>query len=101
MVGDTEGTMTEGTTEAAIILVKTLVLVFGLLITYQSLKAYRRTNSRPLRDLALGFGIVTTGAALGGVANQVFSVAFTTGILIQSSLTALGFAVITFALYAD
>lgn len=87
--------------EAAIVVVKTFVLFFGMLITYQSFKAHRRTGSRPLRALAIGFGLVTIGAALGGVANQVFNVAFSIGILIQSVLTVIGFAVITYSLYTD
>ena len=93
--------MSQVTIETAIILVKTFVLFFGILITYLSFKAYRRTDSHPLRDLSLGFGVVTIGAALGGVANQVFGVAFSTGVLLQSLLTALGFAIIAYSIYSD
>jgi len=93
--------MTNGTVEAAIVVTKTLVLFFGVLITYLSFRASRRTGSRPLRDLSIGFAVVTVGAALGGVANQVFDVTFSTGVLFQSLLTALGFAIITYSLYTD
>lgn len=93
--------MNQSTIELLIIFAKSAVIFFGILITYLSLKAYRRTHSRPLRDLSIGFGVVTIGAALGGVANQVFGVAFSTGVLIQSLLTALGFAIITYSMYAE
>jgi heme A synthase len=85
----------------AIILVKSLTLVLGALITYLAFKAYRRTGGSSLRSLAIGFGIVTLGSALAGVANQVLGVSLPIGVLLQSLLTALGFAVITYSLYAD
>jgi heme A synthase len=85
----------------AIILVKSLTLVLGALITYLAFKAYRRTGGSSLRSLAIGFGIVTLGSALAGVANQLLGVSLPIGVLLQSLLTALGFAVITYSLYAD
>ena len=85
----------------AIVAVKGLTLVFGALITYLAFKAYRRTGGSSLRALAIGFGIVTLGSALAGVANQVLGVSLSVGVLLQSLLTALGFAVITYSLYAD
>jgi heme A synthase len=85
----------------AIIFVKGLTLVLGALITYLAFKAYRRTGGSSLRSLAIGFGIVTLGSALAGVANQLLGVSLPIGVLLQSLLTALGFAVITYSLYAD
>ena len=85
----------------AIILVKSLTLVLGALITYLAFKAYRRTGGSSLRSLAIGFGIVTLGSALAGVADQLLGVSLPIGVLLQSLLTALGFAVITYSLYAD
>lgn len=78
---------------------KTLTLVLGGLITYLAYKSYRRTQSRALGALALGFGIVTLGAFLGGVVDQLLDADFQLGLLIESVLVALGFSVIVYSLY--
>lgn len=84
-----------------IIVVKTGILVLGGLITYFSFKAYRRTGSPSLRALALGFGIVTFGALLAGAFDVLFAVDLATGVLIDTVLTFVGFAVITYSLYVE
>ncbi|MFA1611126.1 DUF7521 family protein [Halobellus rubicundus] len=84
-----------------IVVVKTGILVLGGLITYFSLKAYRNTGTRALRALAIGFGIITLGALLGGTMDFILGVDLATGILIDAALTFVGFAVITYSLYAD
>ncbi|WP_101296437.1 DUF7521 family protein [Halegenticoccus soli] len=85
----------------AIIAVKTGILVLGGLITYFSWKAYRRTGARALRALAIGFGIVTLGAFVGGLTHQVLHIPLDASVLVDAVLTLLGFAVITYSLYAD
>ncbi|WP_336022997.1 DUF7521 family protein [Halobellus salinisoli] len=84
-----------------IIVVKTGILILGGLITYFSWKAYRKTGTGALRALALGFGIITLGALLGGTLDFILGVDLATGILIDAILTFVGFAVITYSLYAD
>ncbi|WP_129115038.1 DUF7521 family protein [Halegenticoccus tardaugens] len=85
----------------AIIAVKTGILILGGLITYFSWKAYRRTGARALRALAIGFGVVTLGAFVGGLTDQVLHIPMDVSILLDALLTLLGFAVITYSLYAD
>lgn len=89
----------EITITTLIIGLKTLTLVLGGLITYLAYKAYRRTHSRSLGALALGFGIVTLGTFLAGVVDQLLGAAFLTGLLIESALIALGFLIIVYSLY--
>ncbi|WP_148413195.1 hypothetical protein [Haloferax sp. KTX1] len=84
-----------------IIVVKTGILVLGGLITYFSYKAYRNTGAASLRALALGFGVVTLGAMLGGALDVILNVDLATGLLFDSVLTLLGFAVITYSLYVE
>ncbi|MFC7128728.1 DUF7521 family protein [Haloferax chudinovii] len=84
-----------------IIVVKTGILVLGGLITYFSYKAYRNTGAASLRALALGFGTVTLGAMLGGALDVILNVDLATGLLIDSVLTLVGFAVITYSLYVE
>ena len=87
--------------QIGIVIAKTLILVLGGLITYFSLKAYRKTGARPLRAFSLGFGVITLGSLLGGTFDFILGVDLATGILIDATLTFVGFAVITYSLYAD
>lgn len=87
--------------DTAIIAVKTVMLLLGSGVTYIAYKAYRRTGTPSLRVLAVGFGIITFGALLAGIAHQIFGVSFEAGILINSLLVALGLAVIMYSLYLE
>jgi hypothetical protein len=97
--------------ETAIVATKTVTLVLGGLITYFSLKAYRRTGSTALRSLSIGFGIITFGAVLAGAidvlpdippfAGIVPDMGLLTGVLVHSILTTVGFMFITYSLYED
>lgn len=86
-------------TETAIVIVKTVILLLGTGITYIAYKAYRRTGLPSLRALCIGFGIVTLGALLAGVADQLLSVSLEMGVLINSVLVAIGFGIIMYSLY--
>jgi hypothetical protein len=87
--------------DIALVAVKTGTLLLGGLITFFSLKAHRRTGSPALRALAIGFGLVTVGALIAGVGHQFTSLSLTHSVVIESSLTLVGFAVIVYSLYAD
>ena len=84
-----------------VIALKTLTLALGGVITYFAFKAYRRTGSPALRSLAIGFGIVTLGAFLAGIADQAFQIDRDLVLVIESALTAIGFAAIAYSLYAE
>jgi len=84
-----------------VIALKTLTLALGGLITFFAFKAYRRTGSPALRALTIGFGIVTLGALLAGVADQALNLRRSTVLVIESALSAVGFAAIAYSLYAD
>ena len=80
---------------------KTLTLLLGGTITYFAYKASRRTGSEGLRLLAVGFGAVTLGSLLAGVADQLLAVDTDAALVVESALTAIGFAVITYSLYIE
>lgn len=79
----------------------TVTLVCGGLITGLSYRAYRRTGIRALRALTIGLGLVTLGGIIAGSAHQFTSMDIKLGISIQSTFTALGFAVIAYSLYME
>ena len=80
---------------------KTITLLLGALITYFAYRAYCRTNARALGALAVGFGIITIGALLAGIVDQVLGADPLDALLLESALTTLGFAIILYSLYAE
>lgn len=80
---------------------KTLTLCLGAVITYYSYKAYRRTKTRALGALALGFGIVTMGAFLAGALDTLAPFNRQLAFVVESAFTAVGFAAIFYALFVD
>jgi len=87
--------------DTAIVVVKTVILLLGSGITYIAYRAYRRTGVPSLRMLGIGFGIITFGALLAGIAHQILSVSLEMGILINSVLVAIGLGIIMYSLYLE
>jgi len=86
---------------SAVVALKTITLLLGGMITYFAFKAYRRTRSVALRSLSVGFGLVTLGSLLAGAADLILRVDQRYALIIQSTLTAAGFAVIMYSLYVE
>lgn len=80
---------------------KAATLLFGGLLTLLSVRAYRRTGSPALRALAVGIGLVTAGAILGGVLHRILGLSLATSATLQSVFTAVGFGVLTYSLYTE
>lgn len=89
------------TTPILLTALKTITLLIGATITFFSYRAYRRTGVPALRALTIGFGIVTLGSLLAGVVDQFVSLGRDSAIVVESALTAMGFAVILYSLYVE
>ena len=81
-----------------IVLTNTAILLTGGLVMLFAYRAFRRTGSRPLRALAVGFGFIVTGSIVGGLAHLAGDIAL--GIAVQSSFTAVGFTALLYSLFA-
>ncbi len=84
-----------------IVVLKTLSVALGGLITYFAYRAYRRTDARPLRCLSIGFAVITLGAMLGGFIDQLLVMTREWALVMESSLAVVGFAVILYSLYVE
>ncbi|MFB6295271.1 MAG: hypothetical protein ABEH66_00295 [Halobacteriales archaeon] len=82
------------------VVAKVVVLVLGGMITGLAYRAAKRTGSAALRLFAIGFAVITLGALLGGVVHLFSSLDIRVGILAQSLLTAIGFTLLAYSLYA-
>lgn len=83
-----------------VLVFKTITLAFGGFITYNAAKAARRSGSEPMALLAVGFGIVTFGSILAGVADQLLAVSGGSALLVENALTSVGFGIIGYSLWA-
>jgi hypothetical protein len=84
-----------------IVLLKSLTLILGGSITFFSYRAYRRTGSSALWALTLGFGIITVGALIAGIIDQILPVTRNIALVVESFCTTAGFAVILYSLYVE
>lgn len=89
-------------TDALVVALKAITLGLGGMITYFAYRAYTRTRAKPLKYLALGFGFVTFGSLLAGAFDQFFvDISRDLALVVESALTAIGFAIITYSLYSE
>lgn len=86
------------TTTAVLVLVRVLVLLLGVLITFYSLQAYRRTGTAYMRNATLGFGIITLGVFIEGVLFEFAGFDLAVVHIIESIAIALGFIVLLISL---
>ena len=82
-----------------VVVLKTVTLLLGGLVTYFAATAAAKTSTRSLRWLAVGFGTVTAGSLSAGIADQLLGVDTGTALVAESALTAVGFAILTYSLY--
>lgn len=87
-----------GAATTVLIIVRLLVLVLGVLITYYSLKAYRRTKTRYMRDASIGFGIITFGVFIEGLLFEFLGLDLVSVHIIESVAIGLGFIVLLISL---
>ena len=88
-----------GTIPIVVIVFKTITLALGGLITYLAAKAARKTGSTGLTYLAVGFGIITFGSLLAGIADQLLVFDGTEALILENALTMVGFGIIAYSLY--
>lgn len=86
---------------STVVVLKTLTVIMGGLITYFAYRAYRRTGAPALGALAGGFGVITVGALIAGVVDRLLQVDPSYALIVESALTAVGFAIILYSLYAN
>lgn len=87
--------------DVVLVVSQTAIVILGGSISYFAYKAYNRTANPALRALSIGFGIVTIGAVSAGILHHLLGVELAAGVAINSVLTALGFAVVTYSLYVE
>jgi len=82
-----------------LVIAKIFTAVLGIAIAYQAYRGYRRTDSAPLRYVAVGFVFISIGAVLEGILFDVVGLSIFDAGTIQTAVVALGMLFILYALY--
>lgn len=86
------------TMTAVLIGVRLVVLTLGILITYYSFEAYRRTGTYYMRNAAIGFAIITLGVFIEGVLFEFGGLDLAVVHIIESVAIGIGFLVLLISL---
>ncbi|ELY78984.1 hypothetical protein [Natrinema pallidum] len=95
---DPETTMNEYALVIAI--ANTTTVLAGGAIALLAYRAFRRTGATALRTVAIGVGVIVGGSILGSSIHLVGD-AVGLGIALQSAVTAVGFVILLYSLYAE
>lgn len=82
-----------------LVIAKLATLAFGLLITYQAYMGYRRTGSRPLRYVAVGFLFISVGLVIEGLLYEFDLLSIYQASALQTTVAAIGMLFILYSLY--
>ena len=75
-----------------------VVLILGLVVVYYASKGFRKTKSKSLLFLALGFVFVAVGAALAGLFFEFLNYDLTSVAAIEASAEVVGFSLIVYSI---
>jgi energy-converting hydrogenase Eha subunit F len=84
-----------------VVVIKTLTLLVGGLITYYAYRAYQRTSHPALRALAVGFGVITVGSLFAGAVDQILLLTSDLALVVESGFTLVGFIIILYSLFVQ
>jgi hypothetical protein len=74
------------------------ILILGIVVVYYSQKGYRKTKSKSLLFLALGFVFVTIGAALAGLLFEFLNYDLAIVETIEAGAEVVGFSLIVYSI---
>lgn len=84
--------------QIVLVIARIIVLSLGLLITYYSLQAYRRTGLPFMRTTAIGFSVITVGVFLEGLLFEFLGLDLAIVHIVESVAVAIGFLILLVAL---
>lgn len=82
-----------------LVIAKLVTMVIGLVIAATAYRGYRRTGSRSMRLLGIGFAIISVGAVIEGLLFDVFHVSIFWSGTVQTSVVAIGMLVVLYSLH--
>jgi len=74
------------------------ILILGVVVVYYATKGYRKTHSKSLAFLALGFVFVSIGAALAGLLFEFLNYDLISVEIIEAASEVVGFFLIVYSI---
>ena len=87
------------TPHTELVVAKTIVVVLGLLITYQAYRSYDRGNGTPMLYVSLGFLFISVGAVIEGILYELDFLTIYRASAIQTLIVAIGMVFVLYSLY--
>ena len=78
---------------------KSLIGLLGLMLAYLSLKAYRKSESKNMLFLSIGFGIITVGSILAGLSFEFLGFTLLQVNIVESLMILVGFIMVMYSIY--
>lgn len=82
-----------------LIIAKLITMALGIIIAAQAYRGYRRSNSKPMLYVAVGFVLISIGAVIEGILFDVFHFSIFDAGTVQTGIVALGMLSVLYALY--
>ncbi|WP_458208659.1 DUF7521 family protein [Haladaptatus sp. NG-SE-30] len=82
-----------------LVIAKIVVVILGFLIAFQSYRAYKRYDSRPMFLLAVGFFTISIGAVIEGVLYDIVKFSIFYAGMVQSIIVAIGICLVLYSIY--
>lgn len=80
--------------------IKLVALLLGGLVTLYAYRAYRRTASRSLLAMAVGFGSITLGTLVAGFVDRILPYSAGAAVAIEGLFMIFGFLAVLYSLHA-
>jgi len=74
------------------------IVILGAVVVYFSGKSFRRTKSKSMLFLALGFAFVTTGAVVAGILFELLNFDIEAVETVQATCQTIGFILIVYSI---
>lgn len=78
---------------------KLIIVLLGTVLVYLGIKGYRRTRSKDLVFLAVGFSLITAGSVAAGVLFEFLGFQLVDVEIVESAMVILGFASLIYSIY--
>ena len=79
--------------------VKLVIVLLGAVLVYLGLKGYRRSHSKDMIFLALGFALVTAGSMAAGILFEFLGFQLVDVDIVESAMVVAGFGSLIYSIY--
>jgi hypothetical protein len=80
-------------------LLKLIIVLLGTVLVYLGFKGYRRTRSRDMIFLILGFGLITAGSVAAGILFEFLGFQLIDVEIVESVMVIIGFGSLIYSIF--